>query len=228
MRKFLVLSLILLFVSTSCDAFSLNWKKNKKIDPPPTELGEPVEYNNQGSGYVGDLPDVTKGFKTSEPSVTKPTTEKTKKFNSSEEIKPVPRDNPAFVNIMLKTDKTSQYINDINELLPQLENMLTCIEKGYDVQKFNAKAYFFNQSMKYLEEKYQGKPECNYASFKKLQTLSTHAQSVATLRSEAERYRPYLAYSGAGYLYNDNVINQQLDYLKTEIEDTIVVVKEAK
>ena len=48
-----------------------------------------------------------------------------------------------------------------------------------------------------------------------------------TLRAEAEKYRPYLAYTGAGYLYNDNVIDQQLEYLKTEIEDTIVVLKEA-
>ena len=57
--------------------------------------------------------------------------------------------------------------------------------------------------------------------------LCTHTQAVANLRAEAEKYRPYLAYTGAGYLYNDNVINQQLEYLKTEIEDTIVVIKEA-
>ena len=57
--------------------------------------------------------------------------------------------------------------------------------------------------------------------------LSTHTKSLANLRAEAEKYRPYLAYTGAGYLYNDNVINEQLEYLKTEIEDTIVILKEA-
>ena len=31
-----------------------------------------------------------------------------------------------------------------------------------------------------------------------------------------------------GYLYNENTINQQLDYLKTEIEETIVILKKAK
>ncbi len=230
MKKFLLLNLVLILSISSCNAFSFGKKRIKgiELDKPPVELPEPKEYDNQGKGYVGDLPDVTSGFRSSEPKVSKPLTEATKKFNSSDEIKPVPRDNPAFVNIMLKTDKTSQYINDINELLPQLENILLCIENGYDVQKFNAKVYFFNQTMKYLEEKYEGKPECNYASFKKLQTLSTHSQSVATLRAEAEKYKPYLAYTGAGYLYNQNTINQQLDYLKTEIEDTIVIVKEAK
>ena len=114
----------------------------------------------------------------------------------------------------------------MNELLPQLENMLFCIENNYDVQKFNAKVNFFTQTMQYLQEKYAGKPESSYESFQKLLVLRTHSQSVATLRSEAEKYKPYLAYTGAGYLYNDNVINEQLDYLKTEIEETIVILKE--
>lgn len=227
MKKLLTLSLLLIFSCTSCYGFTLPWKKDK-AQPTSTEAPEPVEYDNQGRGYVGDLPDVTKGYKTSDPKATKPIVDKNKKFNSAEEIKPVPRDNPAFVNIMLKQDKISPYINDINELLPQLENILTCIENGYDVQKFNAKVMFFTQSVQYLQEKYEGKPESTFESFNKLLTLSTHSQSVATLRSEAEKYRPYLAYGGAGYLYNDNVINEQLDYLKSEIEDTIVVVKEAR
>ena len=141
---------------------------------------------------------------------------------------PIPRDNPAFVNIILKSEKTSAYLNDINELLPQLENLLSCIENNSDVQKFNAKAYFFNKSVEYLRDKYKGLPESSYISFKKLLELSSHTQSIANLRAEAEKYRPYLAYTGAGYLYNDNVINQQLEYLKTEIEQTIVILKEVE
>ena len=37
-----------------------------------------------------------------------------------------------------------------------------------------------------------------------------------------------ISFGRAGYLYNENTINQQLDYLKTEIEETIVILKEAK
>lgn len=224
MKKILALSLILLISAASCQAFNFPWKKDKTQSTEAT----PLEYDNEGKGYVGTLPDISKGYKTSEPKVSKPIIERNKNFNSSEEIKPIPRDNPAFVNIILKQDKTSPYVNDINELLPQLENILTCIEDNYDVQKFNAKVMFFTQNVKYLQEKYEGKPESSFDSFKKLLTLSTHSQSIATLRAEAEKYRPYLAYTGAGYLYNDNVINQQLDYLKTEIEDTIVILKEVR
>lgn len=222
------LAVIFLLMVISCPC-SYSFGFGKKNKPPRTETTEPVEipeYDNYGSGYVGTLPDIKGSFSSSEPDAVKPVYEKTKQFNSSNELKPVPRDNPAFVNIILKTDKTSPYVNDMNELLPQLENMLYCIEQNYDVQKFNSKVYFFCQTVKYLQEKYQDKPEINFVSFQRLLTLSTHSQSVATLRSEAEKYKPYLAYTGAGYLYNDNVINEQLDYLKTEIEETIVLLKD--
>lgn len=213
MRKFIITCIVLTLSSTSCFAWG----------------SKPVKQEVQeAKGYVGTLPDIGKNFTTSESGNTKPVYEKTKSFNSSEEIKPIPRDNPAFVNIILKQGKISPYINDINELLPQLENILFCIENNYDVQKFNAKVFFFNKSVEYLMEKYEGKPEYNFVSFKKLLELNTHTKSVATLRSEAEKYKPYLAYTGAGYLYNENVIDQQLDYLKTEIEDTITILKDAK
>jgi hypothetical protein len=219
MRKLFVLALIILLSTTSCFAWS--WKKDSG-----TPLNQ--EYDNEGKGYVGTLPDLSKNYQSSEPKSAKPLYENSKKFNSSEEIKPVPRDNPAFVNIILKTDKTSPYVNDINDLLPQLENILTCIENNYDVQKFNAKVFFFNKTVEYLQNKYNGMPESSYISFQKLLTLNTHTKSVATLRAEAEKYRPYLAYTGAGYLYNDNVIDQQLDYLRMEIEETIVTLKEVR
>lgn len=228
MKKLLALFIISMLIVPDCYAWSFFGKNKNEAKQEQSEPVEIKEYDNYGSGYVGTLPDISGSFSTSEPAKTKPTYEKTKRFNSADEIVPVPRDNPAFVNIILKTDKTSPYLNDINELLPQLENILYCIENNYEVQRFNAKVYFFNQTVKYLEDKYSDKPESGYVSFQKLLTLSTHAQSVATLRAEAEKYKPYLAYTGAGYLYNENVIDQQLDYLKTEIEETIVVLKDAK
>ena len=54
MKKFFVFSLIFALTSTSCLAWSFNWKKDKTT---PTETSsEPVEipeYDNYGSGYKG-------------------------------------------------------------------------------------------------------------------------------------------------------------------------------
>ena len=159
-------------------------------------------------------------------SPTFPECNKAKTLHSTINLK---SESDAFVNIILKEDKRSPYVNELNaDIIPQLENLLLCIEKKIDVQKFNAKVFFFTQTIEYMQNEYEGKPEINFVSFKKLQELSNHSKAVATLRQEAEQYKPYLAYTGAGYLYNEYTINQQLDYLKTEIEETIVILKEAK
>ena len=78
-----------------------------------------------------------------------------------------------------------------------------------------------------MREKYLDKLESEYISFKKLMELSSHSQTVATLRSEAQKYNPYLAYGGAGYIYDPNNIDEQLNYLKIEIEQAILLLKEA-
>ena len=181
-----------------------------------------------GMGYVGTLPDVTRSFSPSEPTKTKPVYEKVKEFTSPEDIKPIPRDDPSFVNIMLKKDKTSEYVNDVNEFIPMLEKIYDSIENRESVQLFNAKVYFFNKHADYMRTKYMEKPEYEYISFKKLMELSTHAKSIALLRSEALKYNPYLAYSGAGYIYDPNNIDQQLEYLKDEVEKTILLLKDTE
>lgn len=180
-----------------------------------------------GMGYVGTLPDLTRQYQPTEPKSTKPVIEQVENFHSSDQVKPIPRDNPAFVNIILKQDKTTRYVNDINEFIPMLEKIYDSIENGENVQLFNAKVYFFNKNADYLRDKYVEKPEGEYISFKKLMELSTHAKSIALLRSEAQKYNPYLAYSGAGYIYDPDNINQQLEYLKKEVEQAILLLRDA-
>lgn len=209
MRKLLVLFLALI-IPSSC----LAWGTKNVVD-------------TEGKGYMGKLPDISRSFQTSEPAVGKPIFEATEKFNSANQVKPAPRDNPAFVNIILKTDKTSVYLNDVNNVIPMLEKILNSIDSKEDVQKFAAKVYFFNKTADYLRGKYGGLPESSYVSFKKMMELSMHAQSVSLLRSEAKKYSPYLAYTGAGYIYNSNNVDQQLEYLRHEIEQVIIVLKEA-
>ena len=180
-----------------------------------------------GRGYVGTLPDLTRNYEPKETEKTPPQAKPSKDFNSENDLKPVPRDNPSFVNIILKTDKTTQYTNDINEIIPILENIYDLIDENSNVQLFNAKVYYFNKSVEYLREKYKNKPESQFASFKKLMDVNTHTKSIALLRNEAEKYNPYLAYGSSGYIYNPNNIAEQLEFLKTEIQQTIIVLKDS-
>ncbi len=185
------------------------------------------DSDNYGKGYVGTLPDLTRNYEPA-PETKKPVEARpAKDFNSENAIKPVPRDNPAFVNIILKSDKTSQYVNDLNEFIPMLEDIFDLIENNGNVQIFNAKVYYFNKNADYFRDKYSNRPESQFVSYKRLMELNTHSRSIALLRSEAEKYNPYLAYGSAGYIYNPNNIQEQLGYLKTEIEQTILILKES-
>lgn len=211
MRKGILLLLILISVQLNCHgAF---FTQDNSFD---------------GQGYVGTLPELTGRFKPAEPAVAKPVFEQSKKFNSADEIKPAPRDNPAFVNIILKQDKTSPYINDLTGFIDMLEKIYDSIENGENVQRFAARVYFFNQHADYFRQKYEDKPECNFISYEKLLELSMYAKTVSQLRTDAAKYSPYLAYSSSGQIYNPNNVKQQIEYLKDEIEKTIIILKEAK
>lgn len=213
MKKSLILVLALI-LSSNCSAYAL-FGKDKTLEP-------------EERGYVGTLPNLTKQYDTSEPAESSPIFEKTKNFHSANELKPIPREDPAFVNIILKPDKTSQYLNDLNDFILMLEKIYDSIENREDVQKFVAKVYFFKKNADYFRDKYATKPESYYESYQRVLDLSLRANAVSQLRVEAEKYKPYLAYSGAGKVYNSENIDQQLEYLKSEIESTIAVLKEAE
>ncbi len=181
-----------------------------------------------GKGYVGTLPDLTRDYTPHEKPDDKVQVISTpaKDFNSAGEIKPVPDDNPTFVNIILKPDKASKYTTDLMEFIPLLENIFDIIDEDKNVQFFNAKVFYFNKSVDYFRDKYANKPESEYLTYKKLMELNIHARSIALLRAEAAKYNPYLAYGSEGYIYNPNNIQEQLGYLKTEIEQTILLIRE--
>lgn len=180
------------------------------------------------SGYVGTLPNVTERFQSSQPQEALPSFEYQDGFNDQDNIKPAPRNNPAFVNIIIKKDKTSQYINDLNSIIQIVEKLQTSIENKQDVQKFNANSYFLKENVEYFRDKYKNKAEESYISFKKVMQLNTQVQAVSQLRLESEVYSPYVTATQSGNLFSKNNIDNQLNYLLEEIKQTLVVLKEDK
>lgn len=215
MRKIIAIILISFFMPVSCyGAFFKNDGKTPNVET--------------SKGYVGTLPDLTKEHEPSEPAVSTPIFDKTQDFHSENAIKPIPRDNPTFVNIILKTDKKSPYLNDIQEIIDILEQIYDSIETEENVQRFASRVYYLNMSADYLKDKYEGKPESGYTSFKQIQTVSTQAQEVSTLRSDAEKYKRYLAYSDSGAQYSKNNIDVKMFNLKLSVEKTINILKNTK
>lgn len=179
-------------------------------------------------GYIGTLPDLNQSAQKSTPEEAQPAFKYEDGFNDQNDIKPIPRNNPAFINIIMKKDKTSQYLNDLNSIILIIENLQTTIEDQENVQRFNAQAYYLKANVEYFRDKYKNKAEGSYLSFKKVMNLNTQVQAIAQLRKEREMYSPYVTEAQSGNLFSKNNINTQLDYLLSEIKTTLVVLKEDK
>ena len=211
MKKIVALLIILSFALPS-QAFFWN-KKDKNL-----------EKELQGKGYAGKLPAIENKTE-KRTNVAEPVFEP-QQFDNPSELKPVPKDNPAFIDIIQKKDKASQYCEDANTIIPMLEKLYDSIDANESLQLFVSKANLLTINVDYLAKKYEGKPESYYESFRKLIEVNRYVKTVMTLRKEAAQYQRYMAYTESGSIYSPANIEQQLDYLKEELNSAILMLKE--
>ena len=208
--------LILLILSFALPSQAWFWDKKDKA----------LEAELQGKGYAGNLPELNKKLQPKEEKVSTPIFESQKGFNNPSDLKPVPKDNPAFINIISKKDKTSTYIIDANEIIPLIERLADTIEEESNVQLFVTRANVLTMNLDHLMTKYDGQPESYYESFKKLMEVNQFVKTIAQLRREAVTYQRYLAYQSTGSIYNPENINQQLQYLLEELNTAVIMLKQ--
>ena len=213
MKKIILLILIL---NITMPTYAWFWDKKDKV----------LETELQGKGYAGTLPKLNKSIKPKENKAATPIYESQKTFGDPSDLKPVPKDNPAFINIISKKDNTSEYIKDSIEIIPMLENLADTIEDDLSLQLFITRANILTMNIDYLTEKYKGQPESYYESFKKLLEINRSAKTLVQLRQEAVTYQRYLAYQASGSIYNPENINQQLQYLLEEINTAVIMLKQ--
>ena len=215
MKKFLVCLIVMSFCLPSYAWF---WNKKDKN----------LEKMLEGKGYAGTLPSLEEQTEPARKKKSSPIFETQDNFNNPEELKPVPKDNPAFINIIEHKNKPSEYQKDVDMIIPMLEKVMDCIEDNENLQLFISKSNLLTSNIDYLIDKYKGKPESYSDSFKKLTDVNRYAKSIMTLRQEAVTYQRFLAYSESGSVYNPQNIAQQLEYLKQEINSTIISLKEER
>ena len=213
MKKLVVIFIIFCFALPSNAAF---WNRKDKS----------LEAEMEGKGYAGTLPDLESKFQKNEKKTSTPIFESQKGFDNPKDLKPVPKDNPAFIDIISKKDNTSRYVFDANEIIPLMEKLVDCIEDNGNVQLFVTRANVLSMNIDYLTEKYEGQPESYYESFKKMTEVNRYVKTLAQLRKEAITYQRYLAYQSSGSIYNPETINQQLQYLLEELNNAILLLKQ--
>ena len=115
MKKFIACLILLSFALPSHAFF---WNRKDKA----------LEKELEGKGYAGTLPNLNDNIEKSKTKVSTPIFDAQEGFNDPSELKPVPKDNPAFIDIIQKKDKSSEYVDDANEIIPMLEKLVDCID----------------------------------------------------------------------------------------------------
>ena len=87
MKKFIACLILLSFALPSHAFF---WNRKDKA----------LEKELEGKGYAGTLPSLNDKIEKSKTKVSTPIFEAQEGFNDPSELKPVPKDNPAFINII--------------------------------------------------------------------------------------------------------------------------------
>lgn len=216
MRK--ILSLILLIVIVCPNASAAFWNKKKK--------------NTEGKGYYGTLPKIKSEF--GNDAVKQKATDSPIILNESsfdintKDLQEAPLNNTKYIDVIVKKDRTSDYVNDINELVPILKKLRECIELDKDIQKFNAIVSNYIDNVAYIEKKYKNKPEQYYVSYEKIIQSAKYSQKVAITRTEAQTYNKYLGYQGEQGAYSPENIKALLENTIIEIEETLDAIKEAE
>lgn len=182
-----------------------------------------------GAGYNGTLPNIESEFDyiRTTPQTSKPIFNTVDGQNRPINYEKVPKENKSYIDIILKKDRTSPYINDLNDIIPILEKMKKCIENQGSVQKFNAIASSIIDHADYMSKKYEQRPERFYISYAKLQNTASHARAVATLRCESQIYIKYLTNQGEGQVYSKESIKRQVALFGEELENTIKILKDS-
>ena len=65
-------------------------------------------------------------------------------------------------------------------------------------------------------------------SYKQILKVSDEAKEISRLRSDAEKYKKYLAYTGTGAEYSKNNIGIKLFNLQLDLEKTINILKQVQ
>ena len=132
------------------------------------------------------------------------------------------------MNIILKKDKTSNYIHDINKIIELVECLIDCIENEESVQLFVAKSTNLEFAINGLRKLYEKKPEAYYISYQKLMSLCMHTKAIAELRREGAEYNRYLAYQAAGSAYAPDNIRKELEYLLEDLQEVLVILRQVE
>ena len=186
-----------------------------------------TEVNLEGKGYYGNLPNIGQDFEYKrETNDTIP-----KKQYSEQDLKDgllldAPLDDPLFLDVIIKTEKTSDYVNDLVKIKETLERLRQCVVDNASIQFFNANVNVLDLQTTNLEKKYQNTAYAQSNSYYAIRHVNYSAKILGNLKYDANFYSRYMPLKDSAYSADNLKIKSQA--LLSEIDKTIFEIGNAQ
>ena len=177
-------------------------------------------------GYWGTLPDINRDFNYKRQEFASNNNENLKTPNKEDledkNLKKAPYDDALFLDVIVKKDKASEYLNDIQRTKFALNNLKKCIEENGDIQRFNGCVNVIDLYVKNLKLKYQDKSESLKESYIDNLTRNYYAKVLENLLYDSNYYGRYIPVSQGKY--SEQNIQNEKQKLLARINRTLFLI----
>lgn len=201
-----------------------------------------ISWLLQGSGYVGDKPDIESFFSQESTGSMELESVEIPGEPLQEEISvPLPPEevdersleadlapsviNEDNINVVEHINKP-QHVIDVLKFMPRIKTFQDTIKTSSSLQVYAAKANIFDFYVRDFLKKYKGKPLEKQPVYELLKDVNSNSQSVLYLWLEARdnsKYLPYSAYNGS---YQPSVIRARLKELNGKFDKVLSVIND--
>ena len=179
-------------------------------------------------GYYGSLPDIEKDFKYKQQSSNSSIRDDLKVIDENEienqELKKAPYDDTLFLDVIIKKEKASNYINDVQKTKFALNNLKKCLEEQGDIQRFNGCVNMIDMLVKNLKNKYENTSDSLRESYVDILNTNYHAKTLGNLRYDANYYSRYIP-TQQGKYSKENILLEQ-EKLLNLVNKTIFLINQ--
>ena len=167
-------------------------------------------------GYYGTLPNIEEDFNYKKQS--SPTSKEIgikipdESELTEENLKPAPFDDALFLDMIIKKDPDSEYLQDIQKTKKALTNLKKCIEEKGDIQRFNANVNMVELHVQNLKKKYDDKSEALKESYIDVLNTNYYAKLLGNLKYDANYYARYIPTTEGKYS-KENILKEEEDLL---------------
>ena len=188
------------------------------------------KYEEIPRGYYGKLPNIEDDFSykkqysksSKESDIIVPDSEETQEEN----FQKAPFDDALFLDVIVKEEKSSTYVNDLQRVRYALDSLRKCIEQNEDIQRFNACVNVLDLYTKNLRTKYQNKPESHKESYIQILNSNYYAKELGNLKYDAGYYSKYIPVNDGKYSSKNIDLKEQA--LLNKVNKTLFLINQER